>query len=141
MHQVHEDLSHNQALCLIQLRRLSDAIKILSNAIDRSPDDAQLHFDLAMALLTLGKYETGWQEYEWRLALKKGGSVQARGALPLWPSGASVKGKHIFITSEQGLGDTIQFVRYVPHLLAEGARVTLQVSSRVRSLVEDIWEG
>ena len=57
---------------------------------------------------------------------------------PLWLGAEDIAGKTIFLHAEQGLGDTLQFGRYVPHLVARGARVILEVQTPLRSLMASL---
>ena len=70
-------------------------------------------FGLSLALLAQGEYEEGWREYEWR---GKDGAEAANSPQfpqPPW-QGQDIVGKTVLIYAEQGFGDTLQFVRYVP---------------------------
>ena len=137
----HADLAHDHALCLLQLRRVDEAVDVLQGALVRQPDEARLHLALATALLARGDYAPGWQEYEWRHAVLRKGRPALPVHPPLWTGETPLAGLRLLVTSEQGLGDTLQFLRYVPHLLEAGARVTLYVSPRLGRLVDGRWPG
>ena len=92
-----------------------------------SPDEAELHWNRARCYLQLGNFEPGWLEYEWRWKLP-GDKHRARAfAQPLWLGAEPLQGKTVLLHSEQGLGDTLQFCRYVKLVSDLGARVVLQV--------------
>lgn len=75
--------------------------------------DAIAHFNRAIDLLSHGEYAEGWREWEWRFAAK---GLSKFGATPLWEH--DFTGRSVLVQHEQGLGDSIQFVRFVPQLKA-----------------------
>src|SRR5438270_186236 len=83
------------------------------------------------ALLTLGRYEAAWRDYDWRWripALVQSAEVKA---LDRRWRGEPIPGKSVLLHSEQGIGDTIQLARYAPLVARQGARVTLAVQPTV----------
>lgn len=93
-------------------------------------DDPALHLTKSHILLSLGRFEDGWHEFEWRWRIA--------GMQP-WPDrlwdGRPLQGRTILVRSEQGLGDTIQFLRYLPMVAARGGRVLLHCQAPLRALV------
>lgn len=87
------------------------------------PDSVSAHWHRALALLQLGQFEEGFAEYEWRW--RRQGVSGRQFQAPLW-NGEPLDGKTILIYMEQGLGDALQFVRYVPMVVARGGRVALE---------------
>ncbi len=119
------------------MNQLEEAESALRRAIALKPDFAEAHFTLGQTLLLTGMFETGWAEYDWRWKLKDYGWLRAlHGAFaqPLW-AGEAVRGRTILIYAEQGLGDAIQYVRYVPRLVAMGAAVILAVHPPLKALL------
>jgi len=115
-------LNLGQALC--DLRDFPGAIAEFRKAIALRPDDPDAHFHLSGVLLLTGNFSDGWREYEWRL-LKPGiGFSESQFAKPRW-TGQDLAGKHIFLHSEQGAGDFIQFCRLAPLLTKRGAHIIL----------------
>jgi tetratricopeptide (TPR) repeat protein len=101
--------------------KVSAAIAAYDRAIEISPDRPEPHWNRALALLTQGDFERGWAEYEWRH--RRACAIHRPGIL--W-NGQSLSGKTILLHAEQGLGDTIQFVRYLPMVAAKGGRIVLE---------------
>lgn len=86
------------------------AIQYYSQAISLRPGYAQAHFNLGLVLLLTKQFKQGWQEYEWRF--KTSDFLFPSFNMPAW-EGSSLDGKVIYVRCEQGIGDTIQFARYV----------------------------
>jgi hypothetical protein len=87
--------------------------------------------NLSMVWLLTGDFERGWQEYEWRWK-KKGTALRACGR-PLW-HGSPLEGRTILLQAEQGLGDTLQFIRYAAVAKERGGRVVLECPARLAPL-------
>lgn len=111
---------------------LEEAISWYRKVIRLNPDFAEAHWNLSFALLLAGKYEEGWQEYEWIWKLKK---TICRLPQPVW-DGGNIQGKRILLYAEQGFGDVIQFVRYVPLVKERGAEVIVGCQRELKSLLK-----
>jgi hypothetical protein len=97
------------------------------------PDIAKLHFARAPALLANGRLLDGWRDYEYRwqfLNMDIGGHFPQ----PLWTGNGNLQGKKILVYAEQGLGDSLQFLRFVPKLADVGATVYLLIQAPLLSL-------
>ena len=124
----------NRGKALAQLNRLDEAIASYGKALALRKDDADAHFNAALALLTLGDYRRGFEEYEWRWR-RTGMPPQKSRGRPLWLGEYPLARKTILLHAEQGLGDTIQFARYVPLVAASGAKVVLEVQPELKPLM------
>ena len=96
-------------------------------AVSLRPDHAMAHFFLGIALLQLGQLAEGWKEYawRWRWAGFKDRPLRLRFETEPW-DGRDLGSEPILIHYEQGYGDTIQFVRYLPMVTARGGKVVLE---------------
>jgi tetratricopeptide (TPR) repeat protein len=112
-----------------------EAVALLRRAVALRPDDPEKHWNLALALLKRGDYAEGWREYEWRWRRPQNERPLRPFAQPFW-RGEPVQNKTVLLYAEQGFGDTLQFLRYVPRVLALGARVVLEVQRPLLGLTE-----
>ena len=117
----------NKGVTLHELKRYEDAVVHFNKAIKLRPDFYQAYWNKSITLLHLGNYQDGWPLFEkrWELASLKYSDRQY--PQPRWLGHESLRNKCILIWSEQGLGDTIQFCRYIKNLSELGARVILEV--------------
>ena len=127
----------NRAHALRRLDRVGDAVADLQKAIALRPDFAEAHFEVAMAQLALGDFDGGWDAYERRWATAAFAPHRRSFKSPLWTGEQSLQGKTVLLHAEQGFGDTIQFVRYVPMVASLGATVILEVQPELTTLLSD----
>ena len=111
--------------------RHEEAVEHFRRALELRPVYNEAVSNLSQALLTLGRFEEGWQRYEarWKLAV-----LPPRPFRQPWWRGESIVGQTILLHAEQGLGDTIQFLRYVPIVRALGADVVLELQPELLRL-------
>jgi hypothetical protein len=98
------------------------------------PDSAEARAFLGLIHLMQGKFRLGLTEYESRWGTPYGLRFRRRFSQPLW-KGEPLEGSRILLHAEQGMGDTLQFVRYIPLVAARGARVVLEVQPRLHRLL------
>jgi len=117
---------------LRQLGRIDDAIHWLNRAVERSPQVAEYHYNRALTLLLAGRYRDGWSDYEWRRR-KTWTSLATRNySVPLW-DGKPLEGT-LFIYPEQGLGDTLQFIRFLSETKKHAHSVAFECPPRQQRL-------
>jgi tetratricopeptide (TPR) repeat protein len=122
------------------LMRLGDGAAMIlhyERALELDPGSAGGHYNLALAYLRQGRYEEGWREHEWRWDFRELRLQRRRFAAPQW-RGEELGGETILLHAEQGLGDTLQFVRYAPPVAERGGRVVLEVQPGLKRLLENL---
>jgi tetratricopeptide (TPR) repeat protein len=126
---------NNRGRVLQTLNWHDDAVASFEKAIALDKDYSDAHSNLALSLLTLGGLRRGFAEYEWRW--KRAGMSDARRGYRgrLWLGEFPLGQRTILLSAEQGLGDTIQFVRYAPLLARAGAKVALEVQPELTTLL------
>ncbi len=112
------------------------AIPFLQHAMRLNPAYATAPFNLAVAYLLQGDYEKGWPQYETRWNFEHLANTLPKYQQPRW-TGQDLTDKTIFVLGEQGLGDTIQFVRFLGALIKQKARVILSTEAILMPLFED----
>lgn len=126
---------NNLAITLRKLNQVEESLHHLDKAIEQKPGFADAHWNRALSLLLLGDFDRGFEEYEWRW---KGGVRDLRPrkfGSPAWERGQDLAGKRLFVHSEQGLGDHIQFYRYFPQLVDQGIEVTAEVPEALTEMM------
>jgi Flp pilus assembly protein TadD len=125
---------HNLGISLLKVGQPEAAIAAHREALRLKPDLAESHGSLAVAYLVTGRFAEGWPEYEWRWRCKMfAGSVRPFRE-PRW-DGSPLDGRTILVHTEQGLGDILQFVRYLPLVKARGGTVLLECPATVQRLL------
>jgi Flp pilus assembly protein TadD len=110
------------------------AIACFDRAIALDLHNADAHVFRGICLLRSKRFTEGWAEYEWRLARQQARHAQARYDRPTW-KGENFTGRRILIHAEQGFGDTIQFMRYLPLVRARGGEVLFEIQEPLKGLI------
>ena len=135
IHPAYAQAYSNRGEALKSLGRLEEATTNYDAAITLAPDDAEPLWNKGLVKLLQGDLKLGWELYEWRKRTK-----EAHGARsfpkPLWNGREGLAGKTILVHWEQGLGDTIQFSRYVTQFDQLGARVLFAPQKPLRALMK-----
>lgn len=104
--------------------RVDEALENYDRALAVRPEFAAAHGNRSLALLLKGDFESGWEEYEWRWQSDTFLSPKRNFPKPLW-DGTPLNGRTILLHTEQGMGDAMQFARYVPMVAERGGKVIL----------------
>lgn len=123
---------------LMRLGRLEEALSVCNDLLSLHPDDPQAHWNRALLLLQRGEYREGFAEYEWRWRRPDFTSPRRYPDRPILES-LPVSGRTILVHGEQGFGDTIQFSRYLPLLVAMGNRVIFQCHPELVRLMKRLY--
>jgi tetratricopeptide (TPR) repeat protein len=133
----HAEAFANRGVTLHDMNRFDEALASYDSALALRSDYADAHFFKSLSSLVTGDLERGWIEYEWRRKAPAARLTERHFPQPLW-LGEDISGKTILLHSEQGLGDSIQFCRYVPLVAARGARVIMEVEKPLCELMKDL---
>jgi hypothetical protein len=123
------DALHNRAVALRALNRHGDAIAELEALLAQDPTDVDAQWNLALSELAVGRYRSGWRHFEARWRGVRSLPALPLASIPLWSPGEGVRGRRVLVQSEQGLGDTFHFARFIPELAAQCASVVVQTQA------------
>jgi tetratricopeptide (TPR) repeat protein len=127
----------NRGNSLLDLGRMDEALRAHYLAVERDPASPGARYNLSLTQLRLGDWRQGWSGYEVRWHFRE---VHRRPRVfpqPRW-QGEALNGRCILLHAEQGLGDTIQFCRYVSMVADCGGQVILMVQPPVRRLMDSL---
>ena len=126
----------NLGSVLQELMQINDAIKNYDKSISLNPDYIDAYWNKSLALLLLGNFVDGFMMYEKRWLKEEFIKFKKNIKKPRWNGKESLKGKTIYIHSEQGLGDTLQFSRYIKILNSKGCRIIFAVQKPLIKILE-----
>jgi len=129
------DVLTNLATSLQFAGRIDEAMGYGERAVALDPVHRQARFNLSILALLRGEYGRGWNEYEHRWNLPEVKKPHYR--QPLW-TGEDLNGATILLQSEQGWGDTIQCLRYVPMVATRGGNIVLRVDRPLQRLAASV---
>ena len=125
----------NRAIALAELDAEDAAEAEARSIISGQPDCAEAHLLLASLCLATGRFEEGWREYRWRPD-----RLRALGVAPL-PSIEQLRGAAVRVSGEQGLGDVLFFLRYLPALREVAGSVHLRIDTRLAAILPSAWNA
>ncbi|MFM8333895.1 MAG: tetratricopeptide repeat protein, partial [Candidatus Methylumidiphilus sp.] len=128
----------NRGVALHNLNRPEEALESYFQALRLQPDSPDAHWNEGLAYLLMGDLGRGWQQYEWRWQADGFPSPKRDFTQPLWLGQESLRGKTILLHAEQGLGDTLQFCRYVQLVAALCENVLLEVHPPLKALLSQL---
>jgi tetratricopeptide (TPR) repeat protein len=128
-------LSRGQALT--ELKRLDEASASIDRALQIDPHNSDAILHRGVCALLAGRYREGWSDYEARWDVKY---YPGKRRAPFW-RGETIRGRRLAVHSEQGLGDEIQFSRYLPLVRELGADVTLVLAAKLTRVLKEITSG
>jgi tetratricopeptide (TPR) repeat protein len=132
----HRDALYNRGNILLEMLRAGPAVQALDAAMALYPHDEDMRWNRAYAHLLLGQFKEGWADYEARWHASVLGVDMPRPELgrPYWSGRESLEGRTVLLFAEQGLGDAIQFLRFVPAVAARASAVVLHVPAALAPL-------
>ena len=128
----------NMGIVLKILGRYREAMASFGRALALKPDDPSAKFALAFLHLALGEFTLGWPLYEARFDVPALGNPRRYFSAPRWNGMEPLAGKRLLVHAEQGLGDVIQFCRYLPLLAAQGVSVVFEVMPSIKALLRTL---
>jgi tetratricopeptide (TPR) repeat protein len=128
---------YNFGNALVELLRVAEAVPYYEKALALRTDHPDIPFNEGLARLLLGDLKRGLVRYEGRFVKTEQAPPKRKFKAPFWEGGDLV-GKTILLHSEQGHGDTIQFVRYAPLIARAGAKVLLEVQEKLKPLLAGV---
>jgi tetratricopeptide (TPR) repeat protein len=131
---------NNKALTLGELHKFDEAFMLYRHVKQIEPENAETDWNIALLHLLNGDFEAGWRgrEARWKIPSHPGTAGYPKFSQPMWLGEENIEGKTILVCADEGLGDTIQFVRYAPMLKALGARVILLPQESLHPLLSGL---
>ena len=120
--------------------KLEKAITSFNKALSLKPDNAETYTNMGLTYLCKGSLEEGFKFNEYRFKKQKVPTRAPREKLH-WNGSEPIKGKEFLVYEEQGLGDIIQFCRYLPTLVKQGAKVTFKVTQKLHAILQTMDSG
>lgn len=138
----HVETRQALGIALVGTNRVPEALREYRACRALQPASPELEQNEAFTLLMVGNWSEGWREMEARLSVKhEAPLLQLPEGMPHWRGETAIDGKTILLQSEQGLGDTLMMIRYVPLVARQGARILLRVQPLLGKLMADIPGG
>ncbi len=133
--------AHNNLALLCKAQgRVRDALHHYQQAVTLRPDYAQAQWNLALMLLLTGQFEAGWEKFQWRRLAELDAITECQSQLPPTWDGTPFRNQRLLIRTEQGLGDNLQFIRYLPQVKRLGGSVTVETLPPLIDLFSQIRE-
>jgi tetratricopeptide (TPR) repeat protein len=124
----------NRGNALRYVAQTEEAIASFDRALALNPQLPEAHWNKGLTCLSIGDFARGWAAYEWRWRRNNTEMTPRDFAQSQW-RGEDLRGRTILLHAEQGFGDTIQFIRYLPMVIAKGGQVVLEIPDDLRPLM------
>ncbi len=128
---------YNRAAALRELKQLDAAIASYDRVIALQPESVEAHRNRGLCRLLAGDLRRGWPDHEYRWSSGEFSGTRPTIAAPEW-RGEALAGRSILVYAEQGLGDTLQFCRYLPLLAEQAGQVTFLAASRLIAILRSL---
>lgn len=128
----------DMAMCLCSMNRYPEALPLYRRINELQPNANDARYLESLALLALGDFDNGWRKHESRWYAHLGQPMRRVAPGLYWLGDEDLAGRTILVHAEQGHGDTIQFLRYIPLLRAQGARVILDVQPALKPMLSEL---
>jgi len=125
---------YNLGTVFAALNRHDDAVDRYERALASEPAYPDAEWNRSLSLLALGRYRDGWHGYEARWS-RAAAPTPPNGHVPRWTGREDISGRTVLIQHEQGYGDALQMLRFVPSLEQAGARCAIQAPSALVALL------
>ncbi|MFJ3044901.1 tetratricopeptide repeat protein [Herbaspirillum chlorophenolicum] len=129
-------IQFNRGNVLRQMGRFDDALSCYEQALSRHPGFAEARVARSHLLLMAGRYEEGWREHEARRSIARIRRADVRSPSVQWQPGMALAGKTVLLWAEQGLGDSLQFARYIPDVVQRTEQVIVCVPPELLPLLQ-----
>ena len=136
------DTVNNRGICLAEMRRFPEAIAAFEQASEIDPSFADPAWNRSLIQILIGDYAEGWKNYEQRWKREDFKDKPNPYRKKPWLGDRDIAGKVLLVTAEQGLGDTLQMLRYAPLLAQKGAKVLAAVQNPLVEMarrIEGVW--
>lgn len=132
------DAHINRGITLQELKRIEESLESFDTAISLNSNNAEAYWNKSLTLLLSGNFKQGWELYEWRWKRERFSFLKHNFSSTIWNGNQNLYGKTILLTTEQGLGDTIQFSRYVKLVKSLGANIILETPKSLMKLLNTL---
>ena len=129
---------NNRGVVYREMKKLDSALDDFDRAIELNPNFYEPYWNKSLTLLLKGDYVNGWRFYEYRWKCKNFTSPQRHQDRPLWMGEQRLSGKTILVHSEQGLGDSLQFCRYISLLKSMECKIVLEIEEPLMRIMSSI---
>jgi Flp pilus assembly protein TadD len=131
---------NNLALLCKTQGRFLEALDLYQQAVAWRPDYAQAQWNLALMLLLTGQFEAGWEKFKWRRLAELDAIMDCQRHMPPTWDGGPFRHQRLLLRTEQGLGDNLQFIRYLPQVKRLGGTVVVETPPSLIELFSQIRE-